>query len=247
MNKLSAYITSGSGFGIKILLIASALIAIILAIIGRTAASPAIPGIQDTLNQLLPVTIENGTITAPADTIKTAVFRLHEDGKEAGLPVILDTTSRQTEPRNLKPGIYIQQQSIIVASSKKITTYSLKELAQSWDISGTWQPGDYSGQISSFLNWLIFIFAGAAFVGIFCVYFVLSLFYATVAALIAAAFKRKTAFDFRMRLSVICLLGGYLLSFLLGFAGIGLNGWAFFFTVIILQSLLIKTLPRTEA
>ena len=41
--------------------------------------------------------------------------------------------------------------------------------------------------------------------------------------------------------------GGYLLSFLLGFAGIGLNGWAFFFTVIILQSLLIKTLPRTEA
>lgn len=72
MNKILNYISSGTGFGIKFILVITVIASITTTLNLRDKAQIAIPYAQQTADKLLPITISNNVITDPANTFRDA-------------------------------------------------------------------------------------------------------------------------------------------------------------------------------
>lgn len=240
MNKILNYISAGTGFGLKIIILISFIASAITAIYLRNASEQFIPGAQNIADKLLPIKISNYTITEPSNIIRDASIDLGTTS--AGpqrFPIILDTTTDSLNTSNLPSGIYLTRKYIYTVSNKEVRTV---EYAESLDLPKT----DYTEQFSSFLTYSAVALAVAMLIGMFLAYFLAALFYSFMAWLLSVILRKPVAFDSRMRLSVLCLFTVYLLTFLIKYAGINLSGWTIFILILAMQAVVIKLLPSEK-
>ena len=240
MNKILNYISAGTGFGTKIIILISLIASVITAIYLRNASEQFIPGAQNIADKLLPIKISGHMITDPAGTIRDASIDL--GATSAGpqrFPIILDTTTDSLNTSNLPSGIYLTRKYIYTVSDKEVRTV---EYAESLNLP----KADYTGQFSSFLTYSAAALAVFMLIGMFLAYFLAALFYSFTAWLLSAILRKTVAFDSRMRLSVLCIFAVYLLAFLIKYIGISLSGWTIFILILIAQAVIIKFLPSEK-
>ncbi len=240
MTKILNYIKNANGIGAKYILIFCAAAALVFTIAFRASQNNMPERLQNTANQLLPIKVENGTIVTPANTFKTATLDLFDTPKSnERLRIYLNTTVDSLDTRKLSQGIYITRKAIYTISPNQArTTY----LESSFDIPAA----DYKPFFKDVLNYTsiaVFIFAAPI---LFVIYFIFCLFYSWCAGLIAKFLKRKTDFDMRMRLSVVCVLPLKLLSYLLSLVGISFGGFTMFVATLFCISLLLMRLPEEK-
>lgn len=237
MNKLINYLKNAAGFGIKYLLLFSCLAALILTVFFNISQKNLPNRLQQTADQLLPLKIENGRIVNPDNTFKNITFDLFDNAAQNEKMIItLNTTVDSLDPTKLKPGVYISRTAIYtVAPRQTRTTF----FSSSFDIPA----GDYRSLFQKALTYVdIIIFITMAVV-FFVISLLFSLFYAFCTGIIALIFKKKLAFDLRMRLSVFSLIVLNIISFLIAFIGLDLSGWKMFIAMLAFLGFLSYKIP----
>ena len=243
MNKILNYISSGTGFGIKFILIITVIASVTTTLNLRDKAQIAIPYAQQTADKLLPITISNNVITNPANTFRDATVNLGTvNGQPMFLPIILDTTVDSLEATKLPTGVYLTRKYIYTVNNNQIRTTQYPE-------SLKLEKQDYTEVFSDFLNQMAFYVWIFCAIGLFIFYFLSAIVFAFTAWLLSLLFRKKIDFDSRMRLSILCLFAVYMLTFFANTLGLAIPGFGIFIIMIIAQGVLIHMLPvnTTEA
>ncbi len=237
MNKLSNYISKGRGIGAFLLLALAFVISMYFSITAKMVLTDSIPYIQTIADRMLPLKIENGQVTDPANTIREFDIPIDEEGKDHYLMVI-DTTSDALDTSKLTSGIYLSRSYLYAVNAQTKEVRSLK-------LNGNFElpQKDYTLQMQSGIKWAVLLIAAVLTLGLFIGFLLLNLLFAFCAGLAAAITRKNVSFDTRMRLSSVLFCGVYLLSVLLSWAGIDLNRIAFFLIMLVLQIISLKKLP----
>ncbi len=241
MNKILNYISSGTGFGIKFILIITLLASIKTTLNLRDNAKIAIPYAQQTADKLLPITISNNVITNPADTFRDASINLGTfNDQPMLLPIILNTTVDSLDATKLPTGIYLTRKYIYTVNNNQIRTTQYPE-------SLKLEKQDYTEVFSDFLNQMAFYVWIFCAIGLFVFYFLSAIVFAFTAWLLSLLFRKKIDFDSRMRLSILCLFAVYMLAFFANTLGLPIPGLGIFIIMIITQGIIIHMLPTQTA
>ena len=241
MKKILNYITSGTGFGIKFILIITVIASITTALNLRNKARIAIPFAQQTADKLLPITIRNNVITDPADAFRDATVNLGTfNGQPMFLPIILDTTVDSLEATKLPDGVYLTRKYIYIVNNNQIRTTQYPE-------SLKLEKQDYTEVFSDFLNQMAFYVWIFCAIGLFIFYFLSAIIFAFTAWLLSRLFRKKIDFDSRMRLSILSMFAVYMLAFFANTLGLPIPGFGLFIMMIISQMITIYMLPAKTA
>ncbi len=239
MEKIINYIAKGQGLGIKYLLLFALIVTIIFSInIKLIGEDIMVPKAQEIANQFLPVKIENGEIVEPINIVKKHTIIVGEGESAQSFDILMDTTTYNLDPTELKDGIYITRSAVYTVNDGEARVHKLED---SLDLPS----GDYTELFTSFLNWGIFIFGIFAFLGLALFYFIAVIFYATCSYLISLIMRKKYNYDLRMRLSTLAFIVTYIVFSILELFGFGSN-LIFFLAVLALQSLVMKDIPTQE-
>lgn len=238
MQKILNYITRGEGLGIKIIMLASFIVALIFSLYLRIAGADLVPLANDVINQMLPLKIENGVVVSPVNTVRIA----HIETADAAfpLPLVLNTNIDALDTANAEPGIYLTRTAIYAVNDHEVRMYPYEG-----DFEAV--PADYSDGILSALSLTAVITFFVGLLVVFVTYFIAALFYSICAQILGLILSKKNNFDSRMRLSVVCFMTVYVFYFILSFIGISSTNLAFFLTTIALQAYIIYKLPSAEA
>lgn len=91
MTRIINYLKNGRGIGTLFLALLAVIITVQVFYASKKVVLAMVPEVQNTLDQLLPIEIENGVVIEPADTVKNVKLKVPFVPGYAGLPVILDT------------------------------------------------------------------------------------------------------------------------------------------------------------
>lgn len=233
MNKILAYIKSGRGIGAKYLLLYALITTVIIGAGFKFLANSAVPSLQKTADQLLPIKIENSTIVEPADTVKY----IKVGAKGLTIPLVLDTTVDSIDTSHLKDGIYITRKAVYVVGKRQTKVYNYEK-------NVTLDKGDYTDFFKEIISWTVWIMGTFLFIGAYIMYLALTSFYALFAVIFAKAFKAPLDYCGGMRLSALAYILSSVVLNLLQFAGFSSSLWIMFFSILILQVLAIKSLTN---
>ena len=233
MNKILNYIIKGHGIGTIIILFFSVLISSYQELIIRTAVIDSIPYIQMVADEILPLKLENGTITLPKDMKKS--FPLYVDKTYGEIPFVIDTSSKEINVNELKSGIYLTKTSLYTVNNinGKITNSKLRG-----DLY--LEKKDYTQNLKDKVKWFMMLVTILLVIKNFLVYFIANLLYTLLSEPIIKANNITLNFDAKMRLSAVCLFLILSLSFILQLIGLNLNLFAIIILMIISQYIITK-------
>lgn len=239
MGKIINYIAKGQGLGIKYLLLFAFIITIIFSIniksVGDETFVPMLQGIAD---EFLPIKVENGEIVEPLNVVKKHTVTVGEDESSESFDIIMDTTTYNLDPTELKRGIYITRSAVYTVNDGETRVHKLED-------SMEFPSGDYTELFTSVLNWGLFFFGIFAFLGLALFYFIAVIFYATCSYLISLIMRKKYGFDLRMRLSTLAFITTYVVFSIIEIFGYS-SSLIFFLAILALQSLVMKDIPSQE-
>lgn len=236
MNKIKSYILNGQGLGIKYLAALAILASLVFAIFVRVEGASYIPYAQEVAEQMLPIKIVDGKIVEPLNTFKMAQIRVEGKSSPLALPLVLDTRVSNLDANLLPEGVYVTRTNIYTVTKNQIKVIKFE--------GDNYLPkGDYTEVFKSWLNWSAFILGVCGIVLLFVLYFILTMFYALCAQLIAKIARRDMNFERRMRLCALVLVAAYIIFLPLSF--IGINSTLLFFAAVIcaLAWFIIKCAP----
>ncbi len=120
MDKLSHYIMHGKTNGTRFFLVFSLVLSLIVGgFFGLTLQHlPTQPKVRQLLADFPTVTIEDGMITSPVDTL------WQSPGNESDITLTIDTRTTQPTPEERPDGIYLLQNEILLKSGAQIRTAS---------------------------------------------------------------------------------------------------------------------------
>ena len=236
MNRIKNYILNGQGLGIKFLAALAILASLVFAIFVRVEGAQYIPYAQEVADQMLPIKIVDGQIVEPLNTFKMAQISIEGKSSPLALPLVLDTRVSNLDANLLPEGVYVTRTNIYTVTNNQIKVIKLE--------GDNFIPkGDYTEVFKSWLNWSAFILGVCGIVLLFVLYFILTMFYALCAQLIAKIARKDMNFERRMRLSALVLVATYIIFLPLSF--IGIDSSLLFFVVVIcaLAWFVIKCAP----
>lgn len=236
MNKIKNYILNGQGLGIKFLAALAILASLVFAIFVRVEGAHYIPYAQEVADQMLPIKIVDGQIVQPLNTFKMAQIRIEGKSSPLALPLVLDTRVSNLDANLLPEGVYVTRTNIYTVTNNQIKVIKLE--------GDNFIPkADYTEVFKSWLNWSAFVLGICGIVLLFVLYFILTMFYALCAQLIAKIARKDMNFERRMRLSALVLVAAYIIFLPLSF--IGIDSSLLFFVVVIcaLAWFIIKCAP----
>ena len=236
MNRIKNYILNGQGLGIKFLAALAILASLVFAIFVRVEGAHYIPYAQEVADQMLPIKIVGGQIVEPLNTFKMAQISIEGKSSPLALPLVLDTRVSNLDANLLPEGVYVTRTNIYTVTNNQIKVIKLE--------GDNFIPkADYTEVFKSWLNWSAFILGVCGIVLLFVLYFILTMFYALCAQLIAKVARKDMNFERRMRLSALVLVAAYIIFLPLSF--IGIDSSLLFFVVVIcaLAWFMIKCAP----
>lgn len=128
MTRIINYLKNGRGIGTLFLALLAVIITVQVFYASKKVVLAMVPEVQNTLDQLLPIEIENGVVIEPADTVKNVKLKVPFVPGYAGLPVILDTRVDSLDFDELlksKSSIQISRKNVYVVSKGEVKVRSL--------------------------------------------------------------------------------------------------------------------------
>lgn len=237
MNRILNYIARGKGVGAIIILLVCTIFSSVIGISIRNLAHVSVPYVQMIADEVLPLKMENGTITTPKNFKKD--FPVFIDDDDVQYSFVIDTTTDSLDVSKLDNGIYITRTQMYAVDNAqgKIESQKLK---------GTFnlEKKDYTDILKAGIKWIVIITIITAIICFFIMYFILNIFYAFCASIAEKVANTTLTFDTKMRLSAICLSFMLFVSFALGFIGINISWYIFLASVICMQILIVKKLAN---
>lgn len=239
MTKILNYIAKGKGIGAWLLLALSFVVMAYFVVRIRPDYPQIASYAQQITDYFLPISVENGEVTSPRDTIKSIDLLENDDPakQDKHFWLVLDTTTETLSAFDLDEGVYMTKKYVYVVDNKEVRRSALE---------GTYEieKKDYTDFYAMCLKiGMVFAYI-VIFVGFFVVSFLLVLFYALVAGLAAKITKTAVSFDVKMRLSSVLFCVLWIFSWLLGLLGWELPTLLFFLLMIGGQILGLKKLPN---
>lgn len=128
MNKILNYIRQGKGRGLIFLLAAAVLVTIFTVTFVKYQYNEFRPKLISAMDELLPITVENGQIVSPQDTYKKIDLKFNEDdASDVTISLILDTRAEAGEISPNAYGIYFMKDKFYIVSPNKIEMRPLND------------------------------------------------------------------------------------------------------------------------
>ena len=154
MTRIINYLKNGRGIGTLFLALLAVIITVQFFYASKKVVLAMVPEVQNTLNQLLPIEIENGVVIEPADTVKNVKLKVPFVPGYAGLPVILDTRVDSLDFDELlksKSSIQISRKNVYVVSKGEVKVRSLG------DASYRFEKQDYQEKMKAYVSDTAFV------------------------------------------------------------------------------------------
>ena len=243
MTRIINYLKNGRGIGTLFLALLAVIITVQVFYASKKVILAMIPEVQNTLDQLLPIEIENGVVIEPANTVKNVKLKVPFVPGYAGFPVILDTRVDSLDFDELlksKSSVQISRKNVYIVSKGEVKVRSLG------DASYRFEKQDYQEKMKDVSEHYLNIFAVACFVILLAYYLLIALFYAAVTFLFTGKWEEKPTFSSRMRVGSTAVFAISVLNLLLGYAGLGISGIFFLAAVTALAFWLTLQFPDSS-
>lgn len=259
MCKILNYIKNGKGIGGWFILALSVLYILIGAIKFDINKPKLVSVIQAAADQVLPIKIQNGVLTQPAQARRQAIlefsddaqdYKIRSEGDKAlsddennqnSMVFVVDPTISSLEKEEvIFPGVYLTKNAAFLVNNDEIR---IKPYSQDVEIV----KADYSNEISAFLTALQWFIIGAGIIFLFLYYLIGVLFFSFCTSILTALTRRNMSFDSKMRLNTICMIVISLFSYvLLQLGEINLHYGIFFALMILGELTYLAKLPKDE-
>lgn len=261
MNKILNYIKNGKGIGGWFILALSVLYILIGAFKFDVNKPKLVSVIQAAADQVLPIKIQNGVLTQPAQSRRQAILEFSDDAQnynirsndnndnsnantqnnQNSMVFVVDPTISSLENEEvIFPGIYLTKNAAFLVNNDEIR---IKPYSQDVEI----QKADYSNEISAFLTALQWFIIGFGIIFLFLYYLIGVLFFSFCTSILTALTRRNMSFDSKMRLNTICMIVISLVSYILmQVVGISLHYSIFFALMILAELTYLVKLPKPE-
>ena len=233
MNKITDYISKGKGVGAIIILFVCVIYSAIISLNIRSVANMVIPYIQIAADEILPLKIEKGTITAPENFKKS--FPIFIDSDETQYSFVVDTTVDTLDPTKLEDGLYVTRTNFYAIDNANGKIES-KKLEGDFYL----EKKDYTETLKTGVKWIVICITVLFLIIFFIGLFIANLFYTFCASIAEKIAGTNLHFDGKMRLSAVCLSIMLLVSSLLSLVNISIPALIFIASVVCLQVLFLK-------
>ena len=231
MNKMLSYIKNGRGIGALWLLAFALLFSFWSAYHFNKFLPTAIPYIQQTADELLPIKIEKSQVVEPQNTIKSYTYTVANEP----FVITIDTTKDVLEEGDHPTGLYLTKSYFYAVNDKEIRR---QKLAENLELP----KQDYRPMMKKVINWTVSTLAilGPLVMFVYCLIGVL--FYAFCSGLACVLNKTELSFKAKMRLNSLLFIAVYFIFTLIAYLGLNLSTLAFFCVMIALQIVTVKQL-----
>ena len=215
MTKLLNYIVHGKDSGAFLLFVLAFFAAIYMSFDFRAPMLDMVPYAQEQADKMLPITVEDGKVIDPVQTVREVDLFTHDDEntKDDGLVFVLDTTLDElTNTDQLPEGFYLTRSYFYHVDKNNLDRTRLEG-------SFTLEKKDYTESLKNYVDFAVLLTAALALVVMFIYFLFWAWFYTFLAWIIATLLQFKTTFYFKMRLTcvVFCLVS--VLEFILARLG----------------------------
>ena len=240
MKALYNWILNAKGRGKRYLLVLALVFASTSSFVVYTTWNNLVqtPDVKAFIASMPPLTIQNGQIIEPSDSYKDIVFNA------TGVPyhLIIDTRPSEIDFTALpKRGVYLTKNNMYVLNGNSIMAQSLANIPNIKMAKQDWSEILEKGSIR--FSWILFF---TLTLTLFVVFYFWSLLFALLSYILTLFVPaEKYTFPVRRRVSVVSLIIGYIIFIPLSFVQLYLSTFAFFFTVLLIMSFILATLPKS--
>lgn len=241
MEKIVNYIRHGKGVGLLFILAASVLVTIVFVLFGKEFYAGARKQMLLVAGDFLPITVQNGVITEPADTYK----RVNVDFGKKGNPkdmftVVLNTREDVSVSSEDAAGIYLLKNQVYMVTPTQMRHYPLHD--------GLWNMERFEGLIDDVAG-VIFGVMSVALIGVLFLVFLVKTFVAALLGELALkATGRSSRWDMAvlMRLCAVLVALWEVLRWGIMFSGFELSGFAAFVLVVVFELIFLFKEDKAE-
>lgn len=211
MNKIVNYIRQGKGQGLLFLLAAAVLVTIFAVTFVKYQYNEFRPQLLSAMDELLPITVQNGKIVSPEDTYKKIDLKFNEDvASDITVSVILDTKNSTPEISPNVYGLYFMREGFYIISPNKVERRALSD--------GVWDKQKGEELLDYFAGALWLTVSIVMLAVLFLVFLVKTLIVVLFGKISFKLFQKSRTFDFSsfMRLSAIVVAAIETLSLVCG-------------------------------
>ena len=187
-----------------------------------------------------PLTIQDGQLIEPVNTYQDITFPISDSNDSYHL--IIDTQSGGVDMQNMpEDGVYLTQKDAYIVNDGNVVVKPLDNVPDLKMTQADWQDILDKGSIR--FSWGLFF---TLTLTLFIAFYIWSLLFALISyGLTLFVSSEKYTFPVRRRTSVVSIIIGYFIFIPLSFFGLYLSAFAFFFTVLIVMSFILSTLPKS--
>lgn len=229
MKTIFNYIKNSKGIGAFWIFILALIVAFSSAYSAKKLLPIGIPYFQEFADTFFPISIRNGRVVYPENTIISKVY--HVEGKP--LTLTLNTTKDFLDEGDHATGLYLTRSYLYSVTDDKVQRQKLNT-----NIDLVRQ--DYTPLLNNLIKYIV---RGIFIVGPFMnfLFFLLAVvFYAYITGFSCLISKVSMAFKEKMRLNTVLFIGVYFVSSLCYYVGFNLSILSFFLIMLALQLISVK-------
>lgn len=245
MNTICNWILNGNGRGKRYLLLLSVIFAMMTSCVVYFSWNNFLktPQTLQMLRSLPDLKLQNGELTAPADTYKNINWTI-ADAKGSSLTdfhFIIDTKNNDINTNEIPANtLYLTKGKAYITNNNNLTIKTLKNLPdfeiKQGQMENILQKGNFRFSLALFFTLSLVLFISL---------YIWSLIYAVFSYLLTLFIpSEKHPFSVRRRLSVASLICAYILILPISFWGFYTGVFIFFITVLLIMSLFLSFLPK---
>ena len=229
------------GIGLLILAFLAIIVSWQVTGVVKTYMQKQVPNIQDTLSQLAPLKIENGTVVEPINSYKEAYLKVLGDDNERGFKIVIDTKDDTIDLNKIKDdvaSIHLAKKKLYFVKKNEISQTDLSEL------SFNLEDKDYQEQMKEGISYWGNIFGVFIFVVMTLYYLVCAIIFALVSFLYTIGQADKPDFAARMRVSAVAIFIVSAIDMLLITAThAGINNSIYVLAIILISLIFMRFVP----
>ena len=229
------------GIGLLILAFLALIISWQATVVMKKYAQQQVPHFQETLNQLTPLKIENGTVVNPTNSYKEAYLKIFGDSKERGFKFVIDTKDDTIDLDKIKDdvaSIHLAKKKLYFVKKNEISQMDLSELNLNLETK------DYQEEMKKGISYFGNILGIFIFIVLTIYYLVCAIIFAVISFIYTIGQANKPDFAARMRVSAVAIFITSAVDMLLiTTTNSGINGVIYVLAIILISLTFMRFIP----
>lgn len=229
------------GIGLSILAVLALIVSWQATSVVKKYMQEQVPNFQETLNQLTPLKIENGTVVEPLNSYKEAYLKVFGDNDERGFKIVIDTKDDTIDLDKIKDdvaSIHLAKKKLYFVKKNEISQTDLSELSLNLENK------DYQEQMKKGIGYWGNVIGILMFVVLTLYYLVCAIIFAIVSFFYTIGQADKPDFAARIRVSAVALFIVSVIDMLLiATINTGLSGSVYVLAIILISLTFMRFVP----